>query len=251
MTRTVLLQEIRKMRFDEAYEGWDSGTLTQGQAAELPGMCERSFRRYLTRYKASGLDGLIDHRLEQVSNRRAPVDEVLALTTQCRARHVGWNVKHFHNWYQRSGPPSEIAYFRIRQERLLQKSDKLSCDLAGDGGQALMFDSVYSSDLNDMLETLMSIRHSAESSQLEALNHEYLEKVVLERTLRILSISTATSSQMPLASAYRITQAAQALIESSPEEPLTVMTLCRGWESAVPRFSAASCRFMVSRRLHT
>ena len=46
MKRTVLLQEIRKMRFDEAYEGWDSGRLTQGQAAELPGMCERSFRRY-------------------------------------------------------------------------------------------------------------------------------------------------------------------------------------------------------------
>lgn len=37
MTRTVLLQEIRKMRFDEAYEGWDSGRLTQGQAAELLG----------------------------------------------------------------------------------------------------------------------------------------------------------------------------------------------------------------------
>jgi hypothetical protein len=103
MTRTVLLQEIRKMRFDEAYEGWDSGRLTQGQAAELLGMCERSFRRYLTRYKASGLDGLIDHRLEQVSNRRAPVDEVLALTTQYRARHVGWNVKHFHNWYHKVG----------------------------------------------------------------------------------------------------------------------------------------------------
>jgi hypothetical protein len=38
MKRTVLLQEIRKMRFDEAYEGWDSGRLTQGQAAELPGI---------------------------------------------------------------------------------------------------------------------------------------------------------------------------------------------------------------------
>ena len=125
-------------------------------------------------------------------------------------------------------PPSEIAYFRIRQDRFLQAADTLGCDLAGDGGQALMFDSIGSSDLNDMLETLMSLRHSPDSSQLEALNHEYLERVVLERTLRILSNSTARSSQMPSGSAYRITQAAQALLESSPEEPLTVMTLCQG-----------------------
>ncbi|MFM0158758.1 helix-turn-helix domain-containing protein, partial [Paraburkholderia sediminicola] len=132
------------------------------------------------------------------------------------------------NEYEVLLPPSEIAYFRIRQDRFLQAADTLGYDLAGDGGQALMFDSIDSSDLNDMLETLMSLRHSPDSSQLEALNHEYLEKVVVERTLRILSNSTARSSQMPSGSAYRITQAAQALLESSPDEPLTVMTLCQG-----------------------
>ena len=64
------------MRFEEAYEGWNEGRLTQAEAARILGMCERSFRRYLARYEAEGLDGLIDRRLEQVSNRRAPVDEV-------------------------------------------------------------------------------------------------------------------------------------------------------------------------------
>ena len=29
MRPTELLQEIRKMRFDEAYEGWNEGRLTQ------------------------------------------------------------------------------------------------------------------------------------------------------------------------------------------------------------------------------
>jgi hypothetical protein len=29
MRRTKLLQEIRKMRFEEAYEGWEAGRLTQ------------------------------------------------------------------------------------------------------------------------------------------------------------------------------------------------------------------------------
>jgi AraC-like DNA-binding protein len=102
---------------------------------------------------------------------------------------------------------------------------------------------LMASDLNDMLDTLMSIRHSPDSSQLEALNHEYLEKVVLERTLRILSNSTARSSQMPLGSAYRITQAAQALIESSPEEPLTVMTLCQ--DLGVSRASLQRCFLQI------
>jgi hypothetical protein len=68
------------MRFEEAYEGWNEGRLTQAEAARILGMWERSFRRYLVCYEAEGLDGLIDRRLEQMSNRRAPVDEVLALT---------------------------------------------------------------------------------------------------------------------------------------------------------------------------
>jgi len=147
------------------------------------------------------------------------------------------------NEYEVLLPPSEIAYFRIRQDRFLQAADTLGYDLAGDGCQALMFDSIGSGDLNDMLETLMSLRHSPDSSQVEGLNHEYLEKVVLERTLRILSNSTARSSQMPLGSAYRITQAARALIESSPEEPLTVMTLCQGL--GVSRASLQRCFLQI------
>lgn len=76
------------MRFTEAYEGWQAGRLRQAEAAQLLGPCERSFRRYVDRYEEEGLQGLIDHRLGQISHRRAPVDEVMALTTY-RARHVG------------------------------------------------------------------------------------------------------------------------------------------------------------------
>jgi AraC family ethanolamine operon transcriptional activator len=147
------------------------------------------------------------------------------------------------NEYEVLLPPSEIAYFRIRQDRFLQAADTLGYDLAGDGAQALMFDRIDSGDLNDMLETLMSIGQSPDSSQLEALNHEYLEKVVLERTLRVLSRSTARFAQMPSGSAYRITQAAQAMIESSPEEPLTVMTLCEGLR--VSRASLQRCFLQI------
>ena len=61
------------MRFEEAYEGWNTERLIQGEAAQILGMFERSFRWYLARYEAEGLDGLIDRRLEQVSNRRIAI----------------------------------------------------------------------------------------------------------------------------------------------------------------------------------
>ena len=102
------------MRFEEAYEGWNAGRLTQAEAALILGMCERSFRRYLVRYEAEGLEGLIDRRLEQVSNRRAPVDEVMALTEQYRSRHLGWNVKHFHSWYRRTGGTRSYTWVKKR-----------------------------------------------------------------------------------------------------------------------------------------
>ncbi len=35
MKRTEILQEIRKMRFEEAYYGWTEKRLTQGEAAKL------------------------------------------------------------------------------------------------------------------------------------------------------------------------------------------------------------------------
>lgn len=35
MNRTEWLQETRKMRFEEAYQGWQSGRLRQEEAARL------------------------------------------------------------------------------------------------------------------------------------------------------------------------------------------------------------------------
>jgi hypothetical protein len=114
------------MRFEEAYEGWHAGALTQAEAAQILGMCDRSFRRYLSKYEADGLEGLIDRRLDQVSNRCAPVDEVMALTEQYRSQHSGWNVKHFHSWYQRSGGVRSYTWVKkhLQQARLVPKAEK-------------------------------------------------------------------------------------------------------------------------------
>ena len=103
MRRTEWLQETRLMRFEDAFEGWTESRLTQEEAAQLLGVCARTFRRYIDRYEEAGLDGLIDKRMSQISRRRAPVDEVLRLVDRYRNQHQGWNVKHFHTWYKRDG----------------------------------------------------------------------------------------------------------------------------------------------------
>ncbi len=50
MKRTEWLQETRKMRFEEAYEGYQKLRFTQLEAALLLGVCDRTFRRYINRY---------------------------------------------------------------------------------------------------------------------------------------------------------------------------------------------------------
>jgi transposase len=114
MNRTELLEEIRKMRFEEAYEGWQGGRLRQEEAARLLGVCARTFRRYVDRYEEEGLAGLIDKRMEQVSQRRAPVDEVMALVDRYRGRHLGWNVKHFHGRYRNDGGLRSYTWVKSR-----------------------------------------------------------------------------------------------------------------------------------------
>ena len=49
MGRTRWLQETKQMRFEEAYSGWTESRLTQEEAAQLLGVCDRSFRRYINR----------------------------------------------------------------------------------------------------------------------------------------------------------------------------------------------------------
>jgi len=126
MKPTQVLQEIRKMRFEEAYEGWNEGRLTQAEAARILGVCERSFRRYMVSYEADGLDGLIDRRLEQTSNRQAPVDEVMAMTDEYRCRYMGWNVKHFHSWYQRTGGTRSYTWVKkhLQKAEWVPKAEK-------------------------------------------------------------------------------------------------------------------------------
>lgn len=112
------------MRFEEAYEGWNRGRLTQEEAARLLGVCDRSFRRYLVRYEEQGMEGLIDMRLGQISHRSAPVDEIVNLADLYSNRYQGFTVKHFYSWYRR-GHEGKRSYTwvknKLQEKGLVQK----------------------------------------------------------------------------------------------------------------------------------
>ena len=126
MKRRELLQEIRRMRFEELYGGWQKGRLSQEEAAQILGVCDRTFRRQICRYEENGLSGLNDKRLTQASHRRAPVDEVLALGERYRKSYRGWNVKHFYSWYSRDGGKRSYTWVKntLQRQGLVVKSKK-------------------------------------------------------------------------------------------------------------------------------
>lgn len=88
------------MRFEDALQGWTAGRLTQAEAALLLGQCERSFRPHVERYRADGLEGLLDKRLSQISKRRASAGEVDQVVQTYKSGFAGWNVAHFHSKYR-------------------------------------------------------------------------------------------------------------------------------------------------------
>ena len=100
ISRSRYMQENRKMRFTEAYDGWSEGRLTQAETPLLLGQCERSFRRHIERFKADGLEGLLDKRLSQISKRRASGAEVDHVVQLYKSSFAGWNLAHFHSTYK-------------------------------------------------------------------------------------------------------------------------------------------------------
>ena len=75
---------------------------------------------------------MVDRRLEQVSHRKAPVDEVMEWMSTYRRRHDGWSAKHFFTGYRKDGGTRSYTWVksRLREaalvvplERLLAETD--------------------------------------------------------------------------------------------------------------------------------
>jgi hypothetical protein len=90
-----LHEGIRRMRFSDVVGRTERCELSQLEAAELLGVCERTFRRWRDRHREEGASGLLDLRL-QPSLRRAPVAEIERMLGLYRDIYRGFTVQHFH-----------------------------------------------------------------------------------------------------------------------------------------------------------
>ena len=110
MTRATVRQEVRQMRFEARYARQQRRELTMGDAAEMRGVTERTFRRWRGRDDAEGAEGLQDRRLGRASARAVPADETLRMVTLYATRYTGWTVKHFHeHWHPEHGGTRSYA----------------------------------------------------------------------------------------------------------------------------------------------
>ena len=88
------------MRFEELLDRHERGYLTQGEAGEMLGISERTFRRWQVRYREDGAAGLRDRRLGKPSPRRAPAGELARARALYAEMYGGFTVKHFHEHLQ-------------------------------------------------------------------------------------------------------------------------------------------------------
>jgi transposase len=96
MGRSEVLQGVRQMRFEGLLERHERGELSQGEAAEMLGVSERTFRRWRDRLRDEGPQGLRDRRIGKPSSRRAAAEEILRMLGLYEERYSGFTVKHFH-----------------------------------------------------------------------------------------------------------------------------------------------------------
>jgi transposase len=75
------------MRFEGLLE---RGELLQEEAAEMPGISERTFRRWRDRLRDERPEGLRDRRIGKPSSRRAAAAEILRWARRGGEPATGW-----------------------------------------------------------------------------------------------------------------------------------------------------------------
>ena len=99
MDQSRYLQMVRTNQFERVYRRWKERKVTQQEAAAQLEMSERTFRRYVVRYRDEGVAGLLDKRLGRRSPLRAPRQEVDVLVALYRERYCRRNIRHFYEAY--------------------------------------------------------------------------------------------------------------------------------------------------------
>jgi transposase len=124
MRRSEVLQEVRKMRFEDVYGRFTAGSLSCEEAAELLGASVSTFYRLRSRYEEEGLEGLADRRLGKLSVRRAPVNEVMKVLSLFETKYYDFTVKHFHEKLEGHGVNRSYTWTKkvLQQAGLVKKA---------------------------------------------------------------------------------------------------------------------------------
>ena len=73
-----------------------SGQYKWWEAAEIPGITDRTMRRWRQRYQEHGYDGLYDYRKRQPSPKRVPMATLEKVLHLYKEKYYDFNVRHFH-----------------------------------------------------------------------------------------------------------------------------------------------------------
>lgn len=112
LSQTSARHDLRTARFAEIYDQWHSRQITQAQAAGVLGMSERTFRRYVAKYRLLGVKGLEDGRL--AGSRRAPAEEVAALEILYSGGRLWRSFRECFRAYRALGGGRSYTWFKDR-----------------------------------------------------------------------------------------------------------------------------------------
>ncbi|MBK9308005.1 MAG: helix-turn-helix domain-containing protein [Nitrospira sp.] len=110
MARANVLQEVRRMQFEELYVRRPRRELAMAEVAELLGVTERTFRRWSARYEVNSVEGLEDRRLGRASAWAVPVDETRRMVTVYATHYTDWSMKHVHERWCREHEGHTLPY---------------------------------------------------------------------------------------------------------------------------------------------
>lgn len=90
-----IMEGVRMMRFRDVFGRHETGALTELEAAELLGVTDRTFRRWVSRFEEAGEAGLRDRRIGKRSARAVPALVAAKVERLYRERYQDFTAKHF------------------------------------------------------------------------------------------------------------------------------------------------------------
>ena len=99
-SRPEMTTIVPEAEFRVVYEEWIEGRLTRACAAARLRVCERTFRRYVARFREHGSQWWIDRSGRLRSQSRASDGEVATVARLYSNQYPGWTVRHFYDRYR-------------------------------------------------------------------------------------------------------------------------------------------------------